>query len=481
MLRGRSAPVWVLFLLNLPLADGVWESVRLWPATEDGFARVEVHGTTLVERRVTGGDDRLSSTLYTDSEQGVVRPIDATSTAYSTLETTSFLIPTNTPPLRENEVWVFSISVYTEMAGFETATIYKRPILAVGTKQPSPKSVSPALPTSVVGRETSALSGDPQAPSAITLTATTTLIRTITVATPSPTNVTLTETSTKEVTLGPSTEYVTKDPVTVWQTQTLRTTLPGSPQTSWMTSTILDERTSTVTISIPTITTINVTFTETSASTETVTETERVTVASSITTDTVDAIAQSFKPSNTSRELLNVTRTETETSTSNIVPLISTPEYAIGETEQCPIQVEPGILTNNDERDCAERVLEPWRAVSVLADPHRPYDFYDLWYPHRIKLTIIDAGFRSEKYTLVANGAPIGTTSDFDSDVSNEVHCGRAPKDAARCLVRGFSWGVFVLPAYSRGVRLFTSHTSRFTGLADQSSTVLYKVTSVCD
>ena len=162
------------------------------------------------------------------------------------------------------------------------------------------------------------------------------------------------------------------------------------------------------------------------------------------------------------------------------------------------------------------KVLVPWTAVNVPADFGKPHDL-DLWYPHRINLSIIDAGyrwvvllvnkmigqlnlFRSEQYTLVANGVPVGSTSDFDHDTSNEVHCGRAPKDAPKCFVRGFSRGSFILPAYSRDIRLFTSYTSRFTGhgksnncmelesschlpfpLADQSSTALFQVTSVCD
>jgi len=130
--------------------------------------------------------------------------------------------------------------------------------------------------------------------------------------------------------------------------------------------------------------------------------------------------------------------------------------------------------------DCVVSVLQPWTAASVLADFSKPYEF-DLWYPYQINLSIIDAGYKSEQYTLVANGIPIGTTSDFDHDTSNEVHCGRLPKDAPMCFIRGFSRGEFILPAYSRDIRLFTSYTSRFTGRSDQSSTILYQVLSICD
>ncbi len=155
MRKTRSSIVGIFLLLlshsASSLADDAWEDARLLTAEESGFAIAEVCGTTIIEKRLTKGEDiRLFPTLFLGLELSAVHTVDATTTAfYTTVETTTFMVPTGTPPLHDHESWLLTTPVYTQMAGPQGVVIYKQPILTLGVGVPRFRDSSAVPSTSV--------------------------------------------------------------------------------------------------------------------------------------------------------------------------------------------------------------------------------------------------------------------------------------------------------------------------------------------
>lgn len=78
-----------------------------------------------------------------------------------------------------------------------------------------------------------------------------------------------------------------------------------------------------------------------------------------------------------------------------------------------------------------------------------PYEF-KFNYGNPVKLSILDAGYRTEKYTVSIDGAAVGSTDAYS--VSENVWCGDSANEYQNCVNNRMSKGEFVVPAGSHTV-----------------------------
>lgn len=147
---------------------------------------------------------------------------------------------------------------------------------------------------------------------------------------------------------------------------------------------------------------------------------------------------------------------------------------------------------------CSQDVQQGWANVDVYEG--RNYNLATFNYNFPVKLTVVDAGYRTEKvsvhlltfstyissastlilcvqqYYIIMDGVQIGQTHDYQSNWG--IWCGITADQAQNCLNQAMSSGVFVIPAGSHSVA-FSSLSTRNPAWSAYS-TLFYKIEKYC-
>lgn len=144
------------------------------------------------------------------------------------------------------------------------------------------------------------------------------------------------------------------------------------------------------------------------------------------------------------------------------------PDPVTFDTEMVPAE------HNGSKTVCIPQIVRRWTAIKVASAPNTPYtiripeDSVPSSDNPKITLLVVDAGYRTESYTLsIFNRTSfaeeiIGSTSPFEPD--DLQLCGWMPQDAVNCLAGGWSSAAFVLPSDVGSVKIWTFYTARYTG-----------------
>jgi len=125
---------------------------------------------------------------------------------------------------------------------------------------------------------------------------------------------------------------------------------------------------------------------------------------------------------------------------------------------------------------CEHRVFVPWTSFTAgrAGDGSILPKSISISAPASAWLTVIDAEYKLEKYTVTLNGQILGETSDFTPD--KKQYC-NPNQPGEQCIDAGFSNGKWPIPAGTHTVTFYTHATD----LGYTSFTGRYKLEENCD
>ncbi|KAF8342847.1 uncharacterized protein EI90DRAFT_3030423 [Cantharellus anzutake] len=222
------------------------------------------------------------------------------------------------------------------------------------------------------------------------------------------------------------------------------TTVPACPTPSTITSTTTTYITTTSTVTSRTTDTQYITLPPITTFSTTTFFATPVTVTSYVTLPPVTSISLVTLPP------LTVTSTITTTATITI-----------------PVTPSPPTPT------CTPAVLKPWTNVDIYTN--NPFRFVTNDPSPQI-LSIQDAGYKKERYSVVVDGQQIGTTSPINPD--SGVWCALTPAAKDTCEVKGLSKGQFIIPPGSHVVEIV--NILGVVNNPDAYSTIFYQLERQC-